>query len=95
MEYIQPTKKVILGIPWHYKIDIALALFQIAIEVDGASHCSLERKALDKKKEVVLEIFGWRVLRFKNEEITSNIDACVDKIRATIIGRPCQASELI
>lgn len=68
-EYIFKTKrKPYEGYPHHYKIDIANESLKVAIEIDGGSHGSLERKAQDTKKDALLRACGWRVLRLRNAE---------------------------
>jgi hypothetical protein len=54
--------------PNAYKVDIANPEMMLAIELDGGSHSSLERKAQDTKKVECLVRLGWRVLRISNEE---------------------------
>lgn len=54
-----------------YKIDLAHPTLKIAIEVDGPSHNSLKVRAADLWKQTALEKSGWKVLRFKNEEVES------------------------
>lgn len=74
-EHAVPTKepKINKKYPTCYKIDIANPKLMIGIEVDGGSHCTLERQKQDLKKELLLKSLGWDVLRFKNEEVMSNI----------------------
>ena len=54
--------------PNAYKVDIANPEMMLAIELDGGSHCTLERKAQDRKKVDFLVRLGWRVLRIQNDE---------------------------
>lgn len=78
-EYIFNTKKYNQDkkYPNHYKIDIASALLMIAIEVDGPSHNSIKIKKCDKKKEDLLILAGWRVLRLSNLQIKKELQNCV------------------
>lgn len=79
------------GYPTHYKLDIADPESMIAIEVDGGSHCSLKRQAQDKKKENFLAGLGWKVLRFKNQEVMENlamITSTILKLKNTITTLP-------
>ena len=66
--------------PTCYKIDIAHPLKKIAIEVDGTSHNSLIRREQDKKKTEFLEQLGWKVLRFKNDQILQSITSVLKDI---------------
>lgn len=68
-----------------YKIDIANPKKMIGIEVDGESHNALYRKEQDKKKEKFLSSLGWKIIRFKNKEVMSNLDNVLNKIYAEIV----------
>ena len=60
---------------------------KIDIEVDGkAYHTNLDgsRVRRDFLRNAVLERQGWIVLRFWASELSSNMDECIDKIKATI-----------
>jgi hypothetical protein len=64
------------GYPTCYKVDLADPVRKIAIEVDGQSHGSLERKQQDQKKTVFLERLGWKVYRIKNKQVLSLCTIC-------------------
>lgn len=70
--------------PHHYKLDIANVALKIAIEVDGASHGSLERQRQDRRKDAYLHGRGWTVLRFSNQAVTDDLSACVLTVLSTI-----------
>lgn len=80
-EYAIPTQKI-PGTPKNYKVDIACPEIKLAIEVDGHSHTLPSRREEDRKKEKALESLGWKILRFWNQEIDSDIEGCLSKIRA-------------
>lgn len=71
------------GLPSHYKLDIADPELMIAVEVDGGSHCSLERKDQDRRKGEWLTGEGWTVLRFSNQEVMADTAACARTARST------------
>jgi len=81
-EYVVKTAGI-LKYPPAYKVDVALPNRMIAVEVDGNSHHSLKVKEADERKTSVLEQKGWKVLRFTNQQILENLDACVEKILST------------
>lgn len=66
--------------PHHYKLDVGSKLLRFGIEVDGMSHRSLRRKAQDKKKQELLESMGWKILRFTNDQVNCDLEACVFKV---------------
>ncbi|WP_369123507.1 endonuclease domain-containing protein [Butyrivibrio sp.] len=72
-------------LPTHYKIDIALPQYCLAIEIDGNSHCALSRQEQDRKKEKFLSLHGWTVLRFSNQEVISDPERCQQTIMSTIL----------
>jgi len=72
------------GYPTCYKLDMANRDLRVGVEVDGMSHCSLERQAQDRKKEELLQSLGWSVLRFSNEDVIRNLNACVQAVLSSI-----------
>ncbi len=68
----------------HYTLDIADLERKIAVEVDGGSHNALRVQRVDREKEAFLSGLGWRVLRFSNQEILSNLEDCLAVVRSTI-----------
>lgn len=71
-------------IPTCYKIDIGNEILKIAIEVDGKSHYMASRKEADRKKTKWLNKLGWKVLRFTNKEILTNISKVLSEIQKEI-----------
>lgn len=62
-----------LGWPTNYKIDVAIPDLLLAVEVDGLSHSSIARQLQDGKKDRCLELIGWTVLRFSNQQIEDSL----------------------
>lgn len=65
-EYVVNTGDKSRFHPYAYKIDIANPVLKIAIEVDGPSHNTTERRAQDTKKTNLLTSLGWSVYRVSN-----------------------------
>lgn len=82
MEYIEKTGHLAKQFksPRHYKIDIASKYHMIAIEVDGVSHNSLKVKECDERKNKLLTLKGWKVLRFTNSQIQKELKSCVQMV---------------
>jgi len=59
------------GYPTCYKLDFADPEKKLVVEVDGASHNSIERKDADAKKTAWLSERGWKVLRVSNAQVLS------------------------
>lgn len=71
------------GLPTHYKIDIANPVRRIAVEVDGMSHRAVSRQEQDTKKDRFLAGNGWTVLRFSNQQVMDDLEACVRTVLST------------
>ena len=85
MEYAVPTKVPRgNGYPTCYKLDIAIPEIKLGIEVDGNSHCPIERQKQDQKKDSLLATLGWTVLRFKNKQVMEHTEDCVRTVMSTI-----------
>ena len=67
----------------HYKADIANPALKIAVELDGFSHNSPKSRALDAKKEAILSALGWRVFRFSNQQILTDMDSALLLLRSS------------
>ncbi len=72
------------GYPTCYKIDIGNKKLKIGVEVDGALHKRKKNVLKDKKKEKALMDLGWKVLRFTNKEIMTNLSKVLFKIKKEI-----------
>ena len=69
-----------------YVADFACMASKLLIEVDGGQHNEDENIRRDEVRTRWLEAEGYRVLRFWNNEITSNIDGVMETIYAAIHG---------
>lgn len=68
-----------------YNIDLAIPAARLAIEADGTYWHSLpKQQAADARKDAALGQAGWRVLRFGENAITTDVDACVQAVRAAL-----------
>jgi hypothetical protein len=72
------------GFPPCYKLDLADRDLRIGIEVDGVSHCSIQRQEQDVKKQDFLQSIGWTVLRFTNRQVMEHLGECVQTVVSTI-----------
>lgn len=86
MELIEKTKPYTdkFKSPYHYKIDVASRLYKIAIEIDGLSHNTKKVKECDKRKEQLLNLKGWKVLRLSNLAIKNELQNCVQVVLSMI-----------
>ena len=62
----------------NYIVDFCAPRRKLIIEVDGSQH--IDQREYDAERTEFLELIGYRVLRFRNNEIMNNIDAVVGMI---------------
>lgn len=64
-----------------YLADFCIPSMKVIIECDGDYWHNLpEILERDKKKDLYLKKYGWKVLRFSEREIRKDVSSCVDKI---------------
>jgi very-short-patch-repair endonuclease len=84
-EVVIPTgQRAVGGLPTHFKIDIAHAAAQIAIEIDGHSHAVRARQDADRRKTRYLESIGWQVFRFSNKEVLDQTQQIVEQMSSIL-----------
>lgn len=69
-----------------FVVDFACAARRLAIEVDGDVHA--ERTAQDAARTEILEQYGWRMLRFRNDEVIGDLVAVLARIEAALVTTP-------
>ncbi|MGL4383926.1 MAG: DUF559 domain-containing protein, partial [Flavobacterium sp.] len=74
-------------------IDMFIADFiclekNLIIEVDGGYHNASEQKEADELRTQILNEIGFKVVRFTNEEIITNIDQVIHKINTILKSLP-------
>jgi very-short-patch-repair endonuclease len=65
-----------------YIVDFCAPRLKLVIEVDGGQH--VDQEEYDIERTGYLESKGYRVLRFWNNEVRSNIEEILDQITRTI-----------
>jgi very-short-patch-repair endonuclease len=68
-----------------YIADFACHATRVVIEVDGSQHT---RSAPDEERTKVLEANGYRVLRYWNNDVLSNIESVLEDILSAITTTP-------
>ena len=66
---------------YDYIVDFVCLDKALVVEVDGAYHAEREQAEDDEVRTAHLEQIGFRVIRFKNEDVLYNIDSVLGKIR--------------
>jgi very-short-patch-repair endonuclease len=64
-----------------YIADFVCHSARLVVELDGESHDFLERQRHDARRDVFFRSQGYRVLRFANEDVLSNLEGVVEAIR--------------
>ncbi|MGK7389133.1 MAG: endonuclease domain-containing protein [Candidatus Cyclobacteriaceae bacterium M2_1C_046] len=59
---------------------------KLVIELDGLIHETSENKNYDHGRDAELRAFGLKVLRFKNSEVTENMDNVLHEIERALFG---------
>lgn len=59
---------------------------KLVIELDGPIHETSENKHYDRGRDAELRAFGLKVLRFKNSEVTENMDNVLHEIARALLG---------
>jgi acetylglutamate kinase len=81
--------------PWHLKfrrqhplnyyiVDFYCHSIKLVIELDGKIHLKKEVKEIDEDKEGGLKSLGLTVLRFKNEEVLTDLEGVLNKIKKVV-----------
>jgi len=68
-----------------YIADFACHAKRIVIEIDGGQH---DRSAADERRTKVLEANGYRVLRYWNNDVLSNIEGVLEDVVLTVTTTP-------
>ncbi|MDE0558533.1 endonuclease domain-containing protein [Algoriphagus sp. NF] len=63
-----------------YIVDFYCHQKKLVIEVDGSIHDQLNQKEYDSGRTSVLEEFGLKVIRFRNEEVLDNFQSVIGRI---------------
>ena len=68
-----------------YIVDFVNLESNLVIEVDGGYHSAEEQIEFDNLRTEYLNFFGYKVLRFTNEEVLGNIDVVLEKIKKSLL----------
>lgn len=65
----------------HFIVDFCCWQKKLVIEIDGNIHNDSEIIKQDKQRQEFLEKLGFKILRFKNEEVLQNTHSVLDEIK--------------
>ena len=57
---------------------------KLVIEIDGATHETPEELASDSRRTAWLKAHGYRVIRFRNEELMGDLDAVLEAVQLNL-----------
>ena len=63
-----------------YIVDFMCWQKKFIVEIDGAQHSTMHGLERDRQRDEYLGSQGYRVLRFNNSEISTNVDGVIDVI---------------
>ncbi len=72
----------------HYIVDIVCLQKRLIVEIDGNIHQLPENIESDEERTLWLESKGFKVIRFKNEEIIADTDNVLEKIVSVLETQP-------
>ena len=68
----------------NYIADFCCRSKKLIIELDGGIHNDEDIKENDQERTKNLERFGYKIIRFKNQEILNNFDSVLTKIKTSL-----------
>lgn len=68
-------------------VDFVCLSKKLIIEVDGEYHFTEEQIQLDIERTRILNELGFKVIRFKNEEVTGTISTVLEKIKVALLSQ--------
>ena len=70
-------RQMIIG---NYIVDFCSPALKLVIEVDGSQHYSRDTASIDKTRDKYLKDCGFKILRFNDYEVLTNINGVVENI---------------
>jgi len=69
---------------YRYVADFCCYQLKLIIEIDGDVHNDPEVKEIDEFREDVFKTAGYKVMRFKNEEVINSLNQVIRRIKRKI-----------
>ncbi len=64
-----------------YFADFACRKSKLVVEIDGETHETADERAYDERRTAFMATLGYRVIRFRNEDIFGDLGPVFDEIR--------------
>ena len=71
-----------------YIADFCCPAKKLVIEIDGQIHTQEEQKIHDQKRTIFIELLGFKILRFWNQEVENNLEKVLQKIKINLLPSP-------
>jgi very-short-patch-repair endonuclease len=71
-----------------YFVDFACHVLRLVIELDGGQHNDAEQLKIDAQRDAYLASKGYRVVRFWNNDVLTNIDGVLSVIADALASAP-------
>src|SRR5690554_2918358 len=68
----------------NFIVDFVCLSKKLVIEVDGGYHSTLEQKEYDEQRTFILNKKGFKVIRFTNEEVLTDLENVLQKIKTKL-----------
>jgi very-short-patch-repair endonuclease len=68
----------------NYIVDFCCRRKKLIIEIDGSIHNKSEAKENDDKRTEYLERLGYKIIRFKNQEVLDDTEQVLEKIKSSL-----------
>ena len=68
--------------------DFACHQRRLIVEVDGGQHNDISRAISDASRTAYLNVHGYRVIRFWNNDVLSNIEGVCEVIQSALLAEP-------
>jgi len=76
-----------------YILDFYCPELKLAIEVDGASHDTPEAQERDRVRQSIIEGYGIRFLRIRDEEVKESMENVLMKLHEAVVAQPYRTSD--
>ncbi|GAA1620964.1 endonuclease domain-containing protein [Actinoplanes couchii] len=77
------------------RLDLLWRPERLIVEIDGDEHRGAARFAADRQRDVLLQLSGYAVLRFTNDQVIDHRDLVLSQIRTFLAGRRAGPHERI
>ena len=69
----------------NFVVDFCCLEMRLVVELDGGQHNDPKAQARDVKRQKQIENYGYRVLRFWNNEVDTNFEGVIDRVRDHLV----------